>query len=377
MRRIRQGLGWLGIGLLGVLGSAQAGEGVLKIIAWPGYMERGQNDARYDWVTPFEQETGCKISVRTALNSDEMVNLMMQGGHDLVTASGDASLRLVFANKVAAINPIRIIGWESIDARLRQGPWLNVADKVYGVPFLWGPNVLLYDTRLYPQPPNSWAALFEAQTLADGQSNQGRVQMHHGPMAIAEAALYLMKQRPALGIADPYELSPEQYAEVLQLLRRQRERVQRYWSDPEQQIRDFRLGGLAASSGWGYTANALRSQGAPVRAVLPREGATGWVDSLMLHRQAAHPVCAYQWMNYVLRPAVQIAVAEWFGANPATPAACRHPAPAGSPVCRNNDYGRFAELHFWRTPQANCRSQSRCMPYSSWARDYAQIVSGR
>ena len=101
MRRIRQMLGWLAIGLLAALGSAQAGEGVLKIIAWPGYMERGQNDARYDWVTPFEQETGCKVSVRTALNSDEMVNLMMQGGHDLVTASGDASLRPVVPDRAA------------------------------------------------------------------------------------------------------------------------------------------------------------------------------------------------------------------------------------------------------------------------------------
>lgn len=369
-----------GIALLGLAACAAAqagqGEGMLRIIAWPGYVERGQADLRYDWVTPFEQETGCKVSVRVALNSDEMVNLMTQGGFDLVSASGDASLRLIFARKVARIDSRQIPGWEQIDARFRQASWLNVAGNVYGVPFLWGANVLLYDTRLYRQPPG-WAALFESQTLADGRSNLGRVQMHRGPMAIAEAALYLMKQRPQLGIVDPYELSSAQYAEVLMLLRRQRDWVKQYWQDPDVQVRDFRQRRLALSTGWGYAAHALHRQGEPVRAVIPREGATGWVDNWMLHAQARHPVCAYQWMAHMLRPRVQAMVAEWYGANPANAQACALRGPAGEAVCDDIQRKRFADLYFWRTPQANCASQPRCVPYAAWAKDYARIVAGR
>src|SRR5690606_31080716 len=76
-----------------------AGEGQLDIIAWPGYIERGESDKNYDWVTQFEQDTGCKVNVKTAATSDEMVSLMAKGGYDLVTASGDASLRLVFGKR--------------------------------------------------------------------------------------------------------------------------------------------------------------------------------------------------------------------------------------------------------------------------------------
>lgn len=361
-----------------VCGAARAepAEGLLKLIVWPGYAERGQTDLRYDWVTPFERETGCKVSVRVALNSDEMVNLMNQGGFDLVSASGNASLRLIFARKVAALDPARVPGWEQIEPRLRQGSGLQVAGATYGVPFVWGANMLLYDSRQFRQAPG-WSAVFEPQTLADGQPSQGRVQMHRGPMAIAEAALYLMKQRPALGIVDPYELSPTQYAQVLALLRQQRNWVWQYWQDPEQQVHDFRQQTLALSTGWGYTARALQRQGISVRTVIPREGATGWVDSWMLHSQAAHPVCAYQWMAYALRPRVQAMVAEWYGANPANAQACALRGPAGESVCDDSQHKRFADLHFWRTPQANCASQPRCVPYATWAKDYARIVAGR
>ena len=67
------------------------GEGEVDIVAWAGYIERGETDKAYDWVTDFEAKTGCKVNVKTAATSDEMVALMNEGGFDLVTASGDAS----------------------------------------------------------------------------------------------------------------------------------------------------------------------------------------------------------------------------------------------------------------------------------------------
>ena len=95
-----------------------AGEGALNVIAWPGYLERGESDKAYDWVTGFEKETGCKVTVKTAGTSDEMVSLMNQGGYDLVTASGDASLRLVAGSKVQEINTALIPSYKNIDPRL-------------------------------------------------------------------------------------------------------------------------------------------------------------------------------------------------------------------------------------------------------------------
>jgi len=118
-------------------------EGQLDIIAWAGYIERGESDKNYDWVTGFEKDTGCKVNVKVAGTSDEMVSLMNQGGYDLVTASGDASLRLVAGGKVQAIDLKRVPSFPYVDKRLQDAPWFTVDGKHYGVPYHWGPNVLM------------------------------------------------------------------------------------------------------------------------------------------------------------------------------------------------------------------------------------------
>ena len=182
------------------------GEGQVSIIAWPGYIERGETDKAYDWVTEFEKSTGCKVSVKTAATSDEMVALMNEGGFDLVTASGDASLRLVAGKRVQPINTALIPSWSTIDERLQNAPWHTVADVHYGTPYVWGPNVLMYNTAVYKEAPKSWNVVYEEMTLPDGKSNKGRVQAYDGPIHVADAANYLMAHKPELGIKSPYEL---------------------------------------------------------------------------------------------------------------------------------------------------------------------------
>src|SRR5215213_6589512 len=125
------------------------GEGAVAIVAWPGYIERGETDKSYDWVTGFEAATGCKVSVKTAATSDEMVSLMNEGGFDLVTASGDASLRLIAGKRVQPINTDLIPSFKTVDERLQNGPWYTVGGVHYGVPYLWGPNVLMYNTDAF------------------------------------------------------------------------------------------------------------------------------------------------------------------------------------------------------------------------------------
>ena len=123
------------------------GEGEVDIVAWPGYIERGETDKNYDWVTDFEKKTGCKVNVKIAGTSDEMVTLMNEGGFDLVTASGDAWLRLVAGKRVQPINIDLIPSWKTVDERLQNAPWHTVDGKHYGVPYQWGPNVLMYNTE--------------------------------------------------------------------------------------------------------------------------------------------------------------------------------------------------------------------------------------
>jgi len=355
---------------------AMAGEGVLDIVAWPGYIERGETDKNYDWVSQFEKDTGCKVRVKTAATSDEMVSLMSQGVYDLVTASGDASLRLIAGKRVQPIDTSKIPNFAKLDPRLKNQPWYVVGGKTYGVPYQWGPNVLMYNTKTFKTPPTSWSVVFEEQILPDGKSNKGRVQAYDGAIYIADAALYLKSKRPDLGIKDIYELTPKQYAAVLEVLRKQHPLIHRYWHDYNVQMSDFKSEGVVASGSWPVQVNLLQAEKQPIASVIPKEGVTGWADTTMLHAKAKHLQCAYAWLNWSLDDRVQAPLAEWFGSNPSTKEACKASTPGKSEPCKTNGFDQFDKIAFWRTPQAKCAAGT-CVPYSKWTTDYISIMGGR
>lgn len=359
------------------------GEGQVNIVAWAGYIESGATDKAFDWVTDFEKATSCKVNVKTAGTSDEMVALMNEGGFDLVTASGDASLRLIAGKRVQPVNTDLIPSWKTVDERLQNAPWHTVDGVHYGTPYQWGANVLAYNTNVFKEAPKSWAVVFEEQNLPDGKSNKGRVQAFDGPIYIADAALYLMAKKPELGIKDPYELNEEQYKASLDLLRAQRALVGRYWHDAFMQIDDFKNEGVVASSSWPFQVNLLQADKdamakTPVASVIPDEGATGWADTTMMHVDAANPNCAYLWMEHSISPKVQGDLAAWFGSVPAVPAACKGNALLTDAGCDTNGMPNFAKVHFWRTPVAKCASQAAgCVPYYRWATDMIAVLGGR
>jgi putative spermidine/putrescine transport system substrate-binding protein len=369
------GLALSNAALARMLTAVGEGEGELNIIAWPGYIERGESDRAYDWVTDFEKETDCKVNVETAATSDAMVTLMNQGGFDLVTASGDASLRLIAGKKVQPINIGLIPSWNTIDKRLQNAPWHTVDGVHYGVPYQWGPNVLAYNTQVFKEAPTSWAVVFEEQTLPDGKSNKGRIQAYDGPIYIADAALYLMKTKPELGIENPYELNAEQYAAVIDLLRAQSALIGGYWHNTQAQVDDFKTKSVVASSSWPYQVNLLVAEKTPVASTIPAEGATGWADTTMMHAEAKHPNCAYKWLEHSLNAKLQGDLASWFGSVPAVPAACKGNDLLGDAGCTTNGFDNFDKIWFWRTPTAKCEQQGKCVPYSQWARDYIAIIS--
>jgi putative spermidine/putrescine transport system substrate-binding protein len=354
-----------------------AGEGQVNIIAWPGYIERGETDKAYDWVTSFETATGCKVNVKTAATSDEMVALMNEGGFDLVTASGDASLRLVAGKRVQPVNVDLIKSWSTVDDRLKNAPWHTVGDTHYGTPYQWGPNVLMYNTNVFKEAPKSWNVVFEETTLPDGKSNKGRVQAYDGPIHVADAANYLIAHKPELGIKDPYELTEEQYKAALDLLRQQRTLVGRYWHDAMIQIDDFKNEGVVASGSWPFQVNLLKAESQPVASTVPEEGATGWADTTMMHAEAANPNCAYMWMEHSLSPKVQGDLAAWFGSVPAVPAACKGNELLTDEGCKTNGFDDFERIKFWKTPVSKCASQTECVPYYRWVSDYIGVIGGR
>jgi putative spermidine/putrescine transport system substrate-binding protein len=362
-------------------GSSASGEleGALSIVAWAGYIERGETSPDFDWVTQFEADTGCMVTVKTAATSDEMVALMNEGGFDLVTASGDASNRLISGGRVQELDLSRIPSYEFIDERLQNAPWHTVDGKHYGVPYSSGQNILMYNTEVFGnEPPTSWNVVFEEMTLPDGKSNKGRIQAYDGPIYVADAALYLKATRPELGIDDPYALTRDQFNAAIELLRQQRTLINRYWHDAFIQMDDFTNEGVAASGSWPFQANLLKAGGAPIEKVVPVEGATGWADSTMLHVDSQHVNCAYAWMEWSLNPKVQGDLAAWFQNVPVRLDACENNPLLGPDGCVNNGLNNFDEIVWWRTPTSTCSDGSKeCVPYHEWVTNYVAVIGGR
>ncbi|MDO7655623.1 MAG: ABC transporter substrate-binding protein [Paracoccaceae bacterium] len=352
------------------------GEGQLSIVAWAGYIERGETDPAFDWVTKFETESGCKVSVKTANTSDEMVALMNEGGFDLVTASGDASLRLIAGGRVQPINTDLIKSWSTVDSRLKDAPWHTVQGAHYGVPYMWGPNVLMYNTEVFKEAPKSWNVVFEPMDLPDGKPNAGRIQAYDGPIHIADAAQYLMFHKPELGITSPYELNEDQYKAALDVLRVQRTLVSRYWHDAFIQMDDFKNEGVVASGSWPFQVGILQAD-TPIASTIPQEGATGWADTTMMHADSKNPNCAYKWMEHSLASNLQSDLSVWFGANPSVPAACTDGrGMQNAEGCTANGLDKFDEIRFWTTPVSSC-PQGNCVPYYRWVSDYIGVIGGR
>jgi len=374
------GAGGSGDSASGPLQSVGEGEGAVSIVAWAGYVERGETDPAFDWVTKFEEETGCMVSVKTAATSDEMVALMNEGGFDLVTASGDASNRLISGGRVQEINIDLIPSYGKIDERLQNAPWHTVDGKHFGVPYSSGQNVLMYNTDVFAgAAPDSWSVVFEETTLPDGESNKGRIQAYDGPIYVADAALYLKSTRPELGIENPYQLTREQFDAAIELLRGQRTLINRYWHDAFIQMDDFTNEGVAASGSWPFQANLLKGGGAPIDKIVPKEGATGWADSTMLHVDASHPNCAYMWMEHSIDIKVQGDLAAWFQNVPVRLEACdgTHEF-LGADGCANNGLNDFDKIWWWRTPTTDCGDgRMECVPYHEWVTNYVAVIGGR
>ena len=285
---------------------------------------------------------------------------MNEGGFDLVTASGDASLRLIAGKKVQEINTALIPSWGTVDERLQNAPWHTVGGKHYGVPYQWGPNVLMYNTEVVQGArPTSWNVVFEETDLPDGKSNKGRVQAFDGPIHIADAALYLMAPQARARHQGPLRADRGPVPGGADLLRQQNQIVHRYWHDAMMQIDDFTNEGVVASGSWPFQVNLLKSKSAPIASTIPAEGATGWADTTMLHADAEHPNCAYLWLEHSLSPKVQGDLAAWFGSVPSVPAACKGNELLTDEGCATNGIDDFEKIHFWRTPVAKCADAGR------------------
>ena len=355
-------------------GPVGEGEGRLTVLAWPGYAEDGSTDPAIDWVTPFEQASGCQVDVKSFATSNEAVQLFGSGDYDVVSASGDASLRLVHGEKVQPVNTDLVPNYADVIDELKDQAWNTVDGVSYGIPHGRGANLLLYTAAAYPTPPTSWADMRELTSPA-----KGKVSPYDDAIYIADAAVYLMATQPELGIANPYALDQEQFDAAIALLEQQKPLVAEYWGDVVKQGQGLASGSLTQGQGWQLTANIANGDGEKVATTKPAEGATGWSDTWMVKAGTENINCAYKWLDHVVSPEVNAQIAEYFGEAPANSKSCALTTnPEHCTLFHAEDAGYWDDVWYWTTPTEECidgRTDVECVPYEEWVRAWSALRS--
>ncbi|MBA3287575.1 MAG: extracellular solute-binding protein, partial [Acidimicrobiia bacterium] len=350
------------------------GEGEVNLIAWAGYVEDGSTDPAVDWVTPFEEQTGCAVNVRLGNSSDEMVQLMQTGEYDGVSASGDATTRLIAGGEVAPVNVNLIPNYVDVFEGLKLQEHNSVDGVPYGVPHGRGANLLVYNTEAFADgAPDSLSVMFDGGTPADGS-----ISVYDSPIYIADAALYLMATQPELGITNPYALDQDQFDAAIALLEQQKKLAGQYWALYTDQQAALEGGTVLAGTTWQVIVNLAQANGATIDAVKTVEGATGWSDTWMIASEAAHPNCMYMWMDWIISPEANAAVAEWFGEAPANAKSCDLTTEGHCETFHAEDEAYWDDVYYWTTATEECidgRTDVMCVPYSEWVNAWNSVRS--
>ncbi len=353
------------------------GEGQLTVLAWPGYVEDGSTSPDVDWVTPFEQETGCQVTVQVFGTSDEAFTLFQTSPeqYDVLSASGDASLRLVAGGFVQPVNVDIIPSYAEIFEDLKNKDYNTVDGVHYGVPHGRGANVLMWRTDLVDPAPVSWVEMFDPNSKF-----AGKFSVYDAPIYIADAAVVLMATKPELGIKNPYSLDETQLAAAVDLLKKQKPAVGEYWSDYTKQIDSFTNGNTTIGTTWQVIANVLQAGDTPVDVTLPPEGATGWSDTWMINSKTKNINCAYMFLDHITSAEINIQIAEYFGEAPGNSKSCalaQNPDHCDIYHAAEVDY--WTNVWYWTTPVEDCldgRTDVKCTDFADWVKAWQEVRAG-
>jgi len=350
------------------------GEGELNLVIWAGYAERGDVDPAYDWVTPFEEETGCKVNTKEMTDSNNGVSLMQSGEYDGGSFSGDATNRLMTAGIVAPVNTDLIPNYANIFEGLKNKTHNSLDGVPYGVPHGRGPNLLMYNTDVVTEPQTSWDIVWDG-----GANGEGKVSVYDSSIYIADAALHLMQTNPDLGITNPYQLNEEQFNAAIELLKKQRDAGALYWGTYSDQVNSYTAGDVTTGTSWQFMANLLQAEDKPVEAVLPDEGSTGWSDTWMIATKAKHPNCMYMWMDHMASAEANGQATVWFGEAPTSQQACDYAetiAPGHCEQTHATDEAYYDKVWYWATPRADCAdedSATTCKTQDDWVAAWTEL----
>jgi putative spermidine/putrescine transport system substrate-binding protein len=343
-------------------------EGQVNLVIWAGYADKS-------WADAFTQQTGCTVNTKDGASSDDMIDLISTGEYDGLSASGNASVRLMERGDVAPVDTELIPNYADVQEGIKNQFYNSRDGEPYGVPHGRGPNLLIFRTDQVPEDTDSWGVIWEDDQLA---KYKGKISLYDDSIFIADAAVYLKATQPDLGIEDPYQLNQEQFDAAVALLKKQAAAAGEYWpGDVAKQVQSFKSGDSVVGTTWPYQVNLLNADNVPIKAIKPKEGTTGWSDTWMIYSKAQNPNCMYLWMNYIISPEAQAKVAEFFGEAPVNTKACE--LTENESHCADfhaEDEPWWNDVYYWTTPTADCggaKEEGDCVTQEDWKSAWTEI----
>jgi spermidine/putrescine-binding protein len=308
----------------------------LSLLVWEGYADPS-------YLRAFEESHQCKISAAYMGSSDELVAKLRGGSasnYDVISPSSDVATMIAAAGLAAPLDLAKLPAYAQLSERLRSMPLVRVNGNVYGVPFTWGPNPLLYDTTYFTAPPDSWALLWDPKL-------KGRISAWDELSTMYMAAQVLGYDKP-----DPnhiYNLSDRELDNVRKKLIELKPNIRKFWSTGGELTNLFQNHEIVAAMGWPLTTNQLRAAGFPIGETIPKENTTGWIDHLMITTASEHKELATDFLEYMIEAKTQKMVTDVTGYDPANPHAADSMTDAQKKSLHLDNVDEYmTRIYFWQ-----------------------------
>lgn len=286
----------------------------LNLLVWEGYADPS-------FVHGFEEKCQCKVTASYMGSSDELVAKLRGGSasnYDVISPSSDVATSIVRAGLAAPLDLTKIPSYSQLSPQLRSLPLVKKDGQVYGVPFMWGPNPLLYDTTAFPQAPQSWAALWDPKL-------RGKISVWDDLSTLYMAAQVLGYDHPDRDAI--YNLGDDQLANVKSKLLELKPNIRKIWATGGELTNLFQNHEVLAAMGWPLMTNQLRKLNFPIGETIPKEDTTGWIDHLVITAASENKELAHEFLEYMVEAKTQKMVTDVTGYTPANPQAAQFMTP--------------------------------------------------
>ncbi len=319
-----------------VLGSCAKKTPTLNLLVWEGYA-----DASY--VKAFEEENGCKISASYMGSSDELVAKLRGGSasnYDVISPSSDVAAMIATNGLAAPLDLTKLPSYNQLSPKLTSLPLVRVNGQVYGVPFMWGPDPLIYDSTVFPTPPESWSVLWDAKY-------KGKIAVWDDLSTVYMAAQVLGYDKP--NQEQLYNLTDEQLEAVKKKLLELKPNVRKMWSTGGELTNLFQNHEVVAAMGWPLMTNQLRKSGFPVGETIPKENTTGWIDHLMITSASENKELAHKFLEFMIQAQTQKKITDVTGYTPANPQAGQLMTANEKKNLHLDDVDKYQQrIYFWQ-----------------------------